>query len=167
MNKKKWHLNILWEQLLPTIYQQFGDEHFLFLHDEGLCAWKKGISKWLIKQNSHILISMLVTIHYHRTIWQKRIKNSEAASFVKTTESFSERLSCLEIPDLGHIFDAQLSLTGEAPRTNYKFRFRHEYGLVALKQHDFPVRPLAKHGSLGFDMQPFWFPSTFAVRWVS
>ena len=52
---KEWYQHILWEQLLPTIQEQFGDEQFLFQHDGAPCHKAKVITKWLGEQNIDIL----------------------------------------------------------------------------------------------------------------
>ena len=43
--------NIPWEQLLPTVQEQFGDEQCLFQQDRTPCH----ITKWLGEQNINIL----------------------------------------------------------------------------------------------------------------
>lgn len=52
---KEWYQNILREQLLPTIQEQFGDEQCLFQHDGAPCHKAKVITKWLGEQNIEIL----------------------------------------------------------------------------------------------------------------
>ena len=43
---KEWYQHILWEQLLPTIQEQFGDEQCIFQHDGAPCHKAKVITKW-------------------------------------------------------------------------------------------------------------------------
>ena len=52
---KDWYQNVLREQLLPTIQEQFGDEQCLFQHDGAPCHKARVITKWLGEQNIKIL----------------------------------------------------------------------------------------------------------------
>ena len=52
---REWYQNILQEQLLPTIEEQFGDEQCFFQHDGAQCYMAKLITKWLGEQNIEIL----------------------------------------------------------------------------------------------------------------
>uniref|UniRef100_A0A3B5QJL5 Tc1-like transposase DDE domain-containing protein n=1 Tax=Xiphophorus maculatus TaxID=8083 RepID=A0A3B5QJL5_XIPMA len=52
---KEWYQNVLREQLLPTVQEQFGDEQWLFQHDGTPCHKAKVISNWLREQNIEIL----------------------------------------------------------------------------------------------------------------
>uniref|UniRef100_A0A8C4REL1 Transposase n=1 Tax=Erpetoichthys calabaricus TaxID=27687 RepID=A0A8C4REL1_ERPCA len=52
---KEWYQNILREQLLPAIQEQFGDEQCLFQH-EVLYHKAKVITKWLGEQNIKMLV---------------------------------------------------------------------------------------------------------------
>lgn len=52
---KEWYQNVLREQLLPTIQEQFGDQQCLFQHDGAPCHKAKVITKWLREQNIEIL----------------------------------------------------------------------------------------------------------------
>ena len=52
---KEWYHHILWQQLLPPIQEQFGDEQCLFQHDGAPCHKAKVINKWLGEQNIDIL----------------------------------------------------------------------------------------------------------------
>lgn len=53
--KKEWYQNVLWEQILPTIHGQFGDEECLSQHDGACCHKAKVITKWLVEQNIKML----------------------------------------------------------------------------------------------------------------
>uniref|UniRef100_A0A096LU40 Transposase Tc1-like domain-containing protein n=1 Tax=Poecilia formosa TaxID=48698 RepID=A0A096LU40_POEFO len=48
---KEWYQNVLREQLLPTVQEQFGDEQCLFQHDGAPCHKTKVITNWLREQN--------------------------------------------------------------------------------------------------------------------
>ena len=52
---KEWYQNILGEQLLPTIQEQFGDEQCLFQHDGAPYHKAKVITKWLGEKNIEVL----------------------------------------------------------------------------------------------------------------
>lgn len=52
---KEWYQNVLREQLLPTVQEQFGDQQCLFQHDGAPCHKAKVITKWLREQNIEIL----------------------------------------------------------------------------------------------------------------
>uniref|UniRef100_A0A3B3S7W9 Paired domain-containing protein n=1 Tax=Paramormyrops kingsleyae TaxID=1676925 RepID=A0A3B3S7W9_9TELE len=52
---KEWYQNILREQLLPTVQEQFGDGRCLFQHPGTPCHKAKVITKWLGEQNIDIL----------------------------------------------------------------------------------------------------------------
>ncbi|KAI4905591.1 hypothetical protein NFI96_000349 [Prochilodus magdalenae] len=52
---KEWYQNVLREQLLPTVQEQFGDQQCLFQHDGAPCHKAKVMTKWLREQNIEIL----------------------------------------------------------------------------------------------------------------
>ncbi|CAJ0953436.1 unnamed protein product [Ranitomeya imitator] len=52
---KEWYQNVLQEQLLPTVQEQFGTQQRLFQHDGAPCHKAKVITKWLMEQNIEIL----------------------------------------------------------------------------------------------------------------
>ncbi|CAJ0967905.1 unnamed protein product, partial [Ranitomeya imitator] len=52
---KEWYQNVLQEQLLPTVQEQFGAQQCLFQHDGAPCHKAKVITKWLMEQNIEIL----------------------------------------------------------------------------------------------------------------
>ncbi|KAL0978515.1 hypothetical protein UPYG_G00171540 [Umbra pygmaea] len=52
---KEWYQQVLREQLLPTIQEQFADDQCLFQHDGAPCHKAKVITKWLGEQNINIL----------------------------------------------------------------------------------------------------------------
>ncbi|CAJ0956792.1 unnamed protein product [Ranitomeya imitator] len=52
---KEWYQNVLQEQLLTTVQEQFGAQQCLFQHDGAPCHKAKVITKWLMEQNIEIL----------------------------------------------------------------------------------------------------------------
>ncbi|CAJ0935983.1 unnamed protein product [Ranitomeya imitator] len=52
---KEWYQNVLQEQLLPIVQEQFGAQQCLFQHDGAPCHKAQVITKWLMEQNIEIL----------------------------------------------------------------------------------------------------------------
>lgn len=52
---EEWYQNVLQEQLLPTIHEQFDDEKYFFQHDGAPCHRAEVITKWLKDHEVEVL----------------------------------------------------------------------------------------------------------------